>query len=260
MIRFLSSVFGRQDVAQPAETDTGGELVRVGRDEIVVGHHLCPSGHKLYDFREEPDFAGIAAATRKERRTYLRHNRLLTLWQAVRNTRGLRGELAEVGTWRGGSARFLAASSRHFGELPEIHAFDTFEGHPDVIEPGIDGAHAAGNFANTSFEEVREYLAPYPNVILHKGEFRKTREAVADREFRLAHIDVDLYKSTVDGLEFFWPRLCEGGVMVVDDYGFTSCKGAKKAVDEFLGETDDAAGWYLHTGQFVVEKRSVARR
>lgn len=53
-------------------------------------------------------------------------------------------------------------------------------------------------------------------------------------EFSFVHIDVDLYQPTYDSIAFFYPRMNSGGILVCDDYGFTSCPCATKAVDEFL--------------------------
>jgi len=50
----------------------------------------------------------------------------------------------------------------------------------------------------------------------------------------MVHIDVDLYEPTRAAFEFFHPRMAPGGVMVCDDYGFASCPGARKAVDEYF--------------------------
>jgi predicted O-methyltransferase YrrM len=50
------------------------------------------------------------------------------------------------------------------------------------------------------------------------------------------HIDVDLYNPTKDSLEFFCPRLRPGGIIVCDDYGFSSCPGATAACNEFLAD------------------------
>jgi len=47
------------------------------------------------------------------------------------------------------------------------------------------------------------------------------------------HIDVDLYQPTLAALEYFYPRLAAGGIIVCDDYGSLSFPGAYKAVEEF---------------------------
>jgi len=59
---------------------------------------------------------------------------------------------------------------------------------------------------------------------------------VSNETFRLVHIDVDLYQPTMDSLAFFYPRLSNSGVIVLDDYGFTTCPGAYKAVKTFMSE------------------------
>ncbi len=48
------------------------------------------------------------------------------------------------------------------------------------------------------------------------------------------HVDVDLYRPTRDTVEFFYPRLSPGGVILFDDYGSAMCPGAARAVDEFV--------------------------
>ena len=68
-----------------------------------------------------------------------------------------------------------------------------------------------------------------------------------------AHLDVDLYRSVTDCLTFIWPRLAVGGVIVIDDYGFESCPGAKSAVDEFFAGTG-IVPLCLGTGQAIVFK------
>ena len=59
-----------------------------------------------------------------------------------------------------------------------------------------------------------------------------------DRSFALLHVDVDLYRPTLQSLEFFWPRLAPGGVVVCDDYGSRKCPGARAAFDEFFADKD----------------------
>ena len=60
--------------------------------------------------------------------------------------------------------------------------------------------------------------------------------ALEREPFAFVHIDVDLYEPTKDSLEFFYPLLSPGGVLLCDDYGSTRCPGALKACDEFLAD------------------------
>jgi hypothetical protein len=67
-------------------------------------------------------------------------------------------------------------------------------------------------------------------------------------------VDVDLYEATLGSLDFFYPRLVPGGMLVCDDYGFTTCPGATRAVDEFMSGRPEPI-IHLPTGQGLVIKR-----
>lgn len=220
----------------------------------IVPAYVCPSGFKIYDFRKEPGFSEVADEVLGEGRTLLGHNRLLVLWQAIRNTARLTGSLAEIGTYRGGSARFIARALQFHQVDAAIHVFDTFEGHPDVVIPAVDASQRPGMFADTSLAAVTEYLSPHPNIAIHQGAFPAGSETVSGERFRFVHIDTDLYKPTLDCLRFFWPRLVTGGTIVIDDYGFVSCTGVRQAAGEFLETETTYQSWYMHTGQFVLQK------
>jgi O-methyltransferase len=221
----------------------------------LVPDHVAINGHKLIDLRQEREFGALAEKVLAEGRTTMTHDRLYVLWQAVGNIGHREGDIAEVGTYRGGSARFLALTLQQRGRYCPLHVFDTFEGHPNVIVPDLDGPHSVGLFSDTSYEAVRDYLAPHPNIVLHRGAFQDTCSEVGEKRFALAHVDVDLYASTVSCLEFFWPRMIEGGVIALDDYGFSTCHGLKVAVDRFTAEVGCPV-WYMHTGQLVITKGS----
>lgn len=149
------------------------------------------------------------------------------LYQFLKHASKLEGEVAEVGVYRGGTAKVLAEACP---DKP-IHLFDTFKGMPDILE--VD-KHLIGAFDETSIEEVREYLKEYPNVYLYPGIFPSTIEAVKDKKFCFVHCDADIYKSTFDCLDFFYTRMVKGGVMLFHDYNFRQCPGVKKAISEFL--------------------------
>ncbi len=135
------------------------------------------------------------------------------------------GALAEVGVFRGGSARLIceAKGSR------ELHLFDTFEGLP-ATEEADDPMFRQGQYSSR-MEGVREYLQGYPGVVLHKGLFPSTAPPVEGIRFCFVHLDVDLHEAMRAGLQFFYPRLNAGGVLVAHDY---DTSGVRKAVDEFF--------------------------
>jgi predicted O-methyltransferase YrrM len=83
----------------------------------------------------------------------------------------------------------------------------------------------------------------------------ETFKEVKDSMFSFVHIDVDLYKTSMDCLDFFYKRMISGGLFVFDEYGFPGYESAeKKAVDEFfVGKPEVPLA--LTSGQCLVIKR-----
>jgi len=140
----------------------------------------------------------------------------------------MEGDIVEVGVYKGGSANILCLHS------PQKHVFlfDTFIGLPPT-KP-ID-EHKEGDFSDTSIAEVMETLKPSENYSIHQGVFpRQGTEHTAGRKFCLVHLDVDIFDSVMECLEYFYPRMVPGGMIVIDDYNAPMCVGARLAVDKFL--------------------------
>lgn len=162
----------------------------------------------------------------------------------------IEGDTAECGVYRGASSYLICraisgADKRH-------HIFDSFEGlsRPDVA----DGAHWKTGDLAVSEAEVRESLKTFPFTVFHPGWIPQRFCDVESLKFCFVHIDVDLYKPTLDSLEFFYPRMSLGGAMVCDDYGFATCPGARRAMDEFFGNKPEKIV-HLPTGQGFVIRR-----
>ena len=153
------------------------------------------------------------------------------LWSCARRVAGRPGAFAELGVYRGGSARILCEAK---GAAP-LHLFDTFAGMP-AVNPATDGAFQAGDFADGTLERVQAYLAAFSGVQFHPGFFPASATAVerANPVFQFVHLDVDLYQSTLDGLQFFYPRLTPGGLLISHDYGDPTVPGVRRAFDEFM--------------------------
>lgn len=146
----------------------------------------------------------------------------------------LSGDAVEIGVHRGDSATLICNLLKD----STVYLFDTFIGMPkEMVTPGLD-SHRASDFSDTSVSMVRMRLSSAANAVLVPGVFPNS--ATVQPRIRFAHIDVDLYLSTKAALEWCWPLLVPGGVVLNDDYGCGSCPGAKKAVDEFVEESDAA--------------------
>lgn len=187
--------------------------------------------------------------------TLVDSTRCFMLFQFARQVSRIPGDIAEVGVYRGGTARLLAKTVEPAGK--GVHLFDTFSGMPAVDES--KDLHQKGDFQDTSLEAVKSLLSDCGNVHFHPGWFPLTAKPVDANSFCFVHIDVDIYRSVMDCCTFFYPRLQSGGIMVFDDYGFRSCPGAKLAVDEFFSDKFELP-CYLPTGQcFVTRLAEVPR-
>ncbi|HWR51494.1 MAG TPA: TylF/MycF/NovP-related O-methyltransferase [Bryobacteraceae bacterium] len=163
----------------------------------------------------------------QERTLLLNHAEACQIMSAVRAVAHVPGDIAELGVFAGASARLIAD---HMQDGKTLHLFDTFEGLPAVGE--VDSKRfTAGEFSST-FESARDYLKNAPAVRFHNGLFPGTAAAVSDHRFSFVHLDVDIYSSTLAGLEFFYPRMSRGGILITHDY--MSADGVTAAFREFF--------------------------
>jgi O-methyltransferase len=145
----------------------------------------------------------------------------------------IQGAIAELGVYRGELAAIL---NRLFPDRT-LYLFDTFEGFSgNDLSDGQEEKHShaeAGDFKDTSLDVVLSRMAHPEKIAVKKGYFPATAESVED-SFALVSLDVDLYKPTLAGLNYFYPRLSRGGCIFVHDYNNRRFNGVRSAVEEFL--------------------------
>ena len=181
---------------------------------------------------KDAKFWGLYAGLLRERAVVQPLEDFFNLYQLVLRTQKLPGDLAELGVYRGGSAKLIATLK---GDK-SLHLFDTFAGMP-AVRPDLD-RHRAGDFADTSLEAVQRYLNEFSRVFFHKGFFPDSARELAQTptQFSFVHLDVDIYESTRAGLGFFYPRMVKGAVILSHDYRSLGCPGVKRAFDEFFAD------------------------
>lgn len=162
----------------------------------------------------------------------------------------LEGDLAECGVFRGATAYLLCEATRGTGK--HVHLFDSFAG---LSRPEAgDGDYWREGGLRAEEAEVRRSLDGFDQFTLYPGWIPARFPEVEARRFAFVHVDVDLYQPTRDSVEFFYPRLVPGAVLVLDDYGFSTCPGARRAVDQFFSARPERV-LKLPTGQAFVIKR-----
>ena len=137
--------------------------------------------------------------------------RLATLELLCRRLKGLPGAAAELGVYRG----FFARCINQLMPERKLYLFDSFEGFAEDARAGsaFQAAHQ-----NTAVEKVMAIMPHPESVIVKPGFFPGSLNGLEER-FCLVSLDVDFYQTTLDGLRYFWPRLEQGGYLMLHDWG-----------------------------------------
>ncbi len=161
------------------------------------------------------------------------------------------GDVVECGVWKGGSSMIAALTMKGLHDLrKKIYLYDTYAGmtKPTKFDKSIDGNTRATEYWNnnkfgdinkwcySSLEEVKSnlYKTGYPKnkLLFIEGEVEKTIPKIIPKKISLLRLDTDWYKSTHHELNYLYPLLTHGGVLILDDYGHW--RGARKATDEYF--------------------------
>lgn len=180
---------------------------------------------------------------------YARVRELELLAWEIKN-RNLKGAMAEVGVMGGGFSKLL----KHLFPEKDLYLYDTFSGFDDrdtadEYKNGAINQTWANVFKSVTYENTKKYIGNEETCHYRVGYFPET---VEDEErslkFSLVSLDADLYNPTLEGLEFFYPRLEEGGYILIHEYNarildgyaiengvreLSDFSGIKKAVKEF---------------------------
>ncbi len=193
-------------------------------------------------FQEHPEFADVFQA-------FVAHNvdnnagDLHRLWSLVLNLKqvireGISGDFAELGVWKGNTAAVLA----HYAAAAKrkLVLFDTFAGFASGDLVGMERSRA-DLFRDTSIELVKEVIGE--NVEACDFVTGRFPDVIPDRcrqrTYAAVSLDCDLYEPMKAGLEFFYPRMPQGGILFLHDYSSGHWPGATKAVDEFCARTGE---------------------
>lgn len=154
--------------------------------------------------------------------------RLWELKQIAKDCHSILGDILEVGVWRGGSGAILCAVSPE----KKVWLADTF--HGVVNQSEINLSYNGGEHSDTSEEIVLSLMhkLSLENFEICKGVFPDETGHLIPKSLSFVHIDVDVYESAKQIWFFVENKVSIGGVVVFDDYGFSSTSGVTLFVNE----------------------------
>lgn len=179
----------------------------VGRS---LSYYYLSKGKLIYNFADlqNPGSTGgidLIKRIKNETEMLLSDQEAYLIYITVKKTKKIEGDVAEVGVYKGGSAKLIREATKK-----PLHLFDTFEGLPDLCAKDNPKQFQKGNYS-ASLESVKSYLNNYLNINFYEGLFPATAELVKNKKFSFVHLDVDIYESTLNCLKFFYPRMSGGG-------------------------------------------------
>lgn len=182
----------------------------------------------------------------------------ILLW-AARNALNLEGDFVELGTFRAYFAACIA-DNLDFGRLDrKLYLYDTFEGLPDdaVLERHLPDSFYSSLKEHYSapdiYESVRTRFAGLSNVMVVRGKLPDTLQQVCPERIAWLHVDLNSAVHEVASLEYLWDRICVGGFIVLDDYGFAIFSAQTRAHQTFFNSKGLTIA-ELPTGQGLVIK------
>lgn len=243
--RFLRRFFRRFERLQPLLREVNSLLL--ARDLPTFSGWQMTTWHQLPWLEGWEAFHRASEEVRGFERTHAdagdnvdslmwRHwNIAFSVQHAVRNMGGTELTAAECGVGDGLTAHFaMAQALTEDIASVELHLYDAWTAMrpEDLTETEKP---VTGTYTDLSQERTRRNLADNATHFRwHPGLIPATLDETAPESISWLHVDLNSAAATTAALEFFWPRLQAGGVIVFDDYGWTFFDETRVAVNAFF--------------------------
>jgi hypothetical protein len=164
-----------------------------------------------------------------------------SLYEAVRYiiAKGIKGDFVECGVFFGGASMLIAKTLLALNDTSrDLWLYDSFQGFvgkqakDDITWYGDSITMRLPDFDTIAMDNIASTGYPPEKIKLVKGDIEKTAVENQNGQIALLRLDTDTYHSTRAELEHFYPKLVQGGALIIDDYGHAL--GARRATDEYL--------------------------
>jgi len=163
------------------------------------------------------------------------------------------GNIAEAGCYKGLSSYLIS----NYLNYCQFDIFDSFKGLSMPSDKDRIPKSKKGQF-KSSVDNLKWVLKEADNISVHKGWIPEVFEQSDTEKYSFVHIDVDLYHPTKQSLEYFYPRMVDHGIIIIDDFGpwpkGGNFPGCTKAVMEFCSNDYSMKFAALECGNAMITK------
>ncbi|GEO81537.1 class I SAM-dependent methyltransferase [Pararhodospirillum oryzae] len=195
---------------------------------IFIGDNMFTFKRNLSFLDDGPFMASVNTNAGEEKEKAIIWRTAVLLW-AARNGLRRKGDFVECGTYKGTSARILCDALDFAHCDRSFHLYDAFD-----LPPEMEYLRGPSHGPDL-YPAVVKRFAHFPNVHIHKGIIPDifVREGVPD-VISFLHIDMNNAHAELSALEFLFDRVVDGGMIILDDYGWINNKDQKIAEDNFF--------------------------
>lgn len=176
----------------------------------------------------------------------------------------LSGDIVECGVGYSRTFQVLACLLRR-EEHPSrtLYGFDSFEGFPEPHPEDKSSRNPQkGEWKVLTPAQLHRILVQLrlgeefvdSRIRIVKGFFEDTLPKAKIENIALLHLDVDLYQSYKTCLEYLFPKVVSGGMVLFDEYDTPNWPGAKKAIDEYFKNTSYRPQKDAESGKYFLIK------
>ncbi len=181
--------------------------------------------------------------------------RMVSLYDSIKyiSKFNIKGDFVECGVWKGGSSMITALTLLKLNDRNRnLFLYDTFSGMSEPTEKDVNNKNESAiqryqkndkkdhnNWCYAPLEEVKHNIlsTKYPEnqIFFVKGKVEDTIPKIMPKHISILRLDTDWYESTYHELVHLFPNLSNGGILILDDYGYW--KGVRAATDQYFDET-----------------------
>ena len=184
--------------------------------------------------------------------------RLHTLVWAAKNALLVEGDFVECGVFKGFCSGVILKYLNFKDLSRQAYLYDTFAGLPEKTSTEEE-RRTWDVYTQYDPEEIYgsvcQKFSSYPNVNIVRGVVPDSFEIAVPEKIAFLHLDMNSEKAEMLALEYLFDRIVPGGMIVLDDFGWTSNANQMKAELDFMTRRGHSV-LEMPTGQGVVIKHA----